>query len=401
MATEREPYAIFNDAFADKPRAGDADTFPFFSRLPVELRRQVWAHCMSQRRFIRIQLDNERREQFPPLYTTENELGNIISGCPYRVKAFTTREWSPTTLIRVNHEARDVFRSVYRVRLPLPVKGGDRTVKSLYINPENDIIWAGWRNHTPAEPVFTSLLHDLVAYDPKGVGVVHLAVGGPDMNDTGLLERVDPDRLPAPARESITKIVSSSLQTLYALIVPYSGRNTIGVMSYPFAQFHRNRSIPILPNTQSCTFLERDPRPIEADLTHVAVETDPRRFIFHWNRFKARFGVTRRIETRYILGSAGVLPRMVDDRDGFTEMLDKEDEHWESYLSMVNKPVWGDRMSEQEYIAQRTTLPQAVGFWIFPEEALGEVPEDQIHWEPKMMKDLSKFHPGICVFNLP
>ena len=409
MTTKPEPYTIFNDAFGTGPRAGHSTTFWPFPRLPVELRTKIWTECIPAHRFIHVLLDNDLVEEFSKLYTTKNELGNIISGCPYRMRAAGSEEWSPDTLIRVNHEASSVFHSICRVRIPLPVKGGDGSVKSLYISPENDTVWAVCDQNSRADPLLVSFLHDLVAYDPKGIGVVHLAISGTTLNDSQRLAELDPSHLQLPARQSITKLLSSSLQTVHPVVSPdTNGRCMLGCMSWPHAQFHHNRSLPIFPRTQSYICLECDPRPIKADLTHVAVNMDPRRTVFLWNRFKANFGVERHINIRYILSVVPFKNPAIASRAGFVDLLQRYDDGWADWAARLGQQVWGERMSKEEYEAQRTSLPQAAGFWSFPQEAFGDVPDvnqmnymDVVQWEPKMVKDLSEFHPEIWVFNLP
>lgn len=405
MTSKPEPYTIFNDAFGTGLSAGQSTTFWPFPRLPLELRTKIWAECIPAHRFIHVLLDSTYGEKFPNLYTTKNELGNTISGCRYRMRAAGSEEWAPDTLIRVNHEASSVFRSICRVRIPLPVKGGDGSVKSLYISPENDTVWAVCDQNSRANPLLVSFLHDLVAYDPKGIGVVHLAIGGTTLNDPSRLAELDPSHLQLPARQSITKLLSSSLKTVYPVVT--SMRCMLGCMSSPHAQFHHNRSVPMFPCTQSYTYLDRDPRPIKADLTHVAVEMDPRRTLFLWNRFKVNFGVERPINIRYIVSV--IMPsENPASRAGFVSLLQRSDDEWVDWTARLGQQVWGERMSKEEYEAQRTSLPQAAGFWSFPQEAFGDVPDvnqskdmDAFHWQPKMVKDLSAFHPDIWVFNLP
>ncbi|SPO01710.1 uncharacterized protein DNG_04383 [Cephalotrichum gorgonifer] len=320
-----------------------------------------------------------------------------------------SKELPPITLLRISREASSVFRSIYRVRVPLPVKGGDASDKTLYISPENDTIWAVCDQLSGDTVALVAFLHDLVAYDPKGIGAVHLAIGGANLNDSNRLAELNPSDLCHPARKSITRLLSSSLQTFYAVISPsLEGRCMLPIMSRPHGQFHHNRSVPIFPRTQTYTFLERDPRSVDADLAHVAVNTDPRRTVWLWERFKANFGITRHLQGRYILGIRPYQDPGIDGRAGLVRFLQKADEGWEKYTDMVGQPVWGERMSREEYEAQRTSLSQAAGFWVFPQEALGDIPSvnemkymDTGEWEPEMVKDLSKFRPGICVFNLP
>lgn len=409
MASEPPPYTIFNDSFSSQTTR-ENHIFSPFPRLPVEIRHLIWTESIQSTRFIRIYLDNPRLRSSSGLYVTKNELGNIVSGCPYRMRAANSNEWSPNTLLKVSREASGIFHSVFRVRIPLPVKGGDGGIKTLYINPENDILWVVSDQNNGDGISLIAFLHDLVAYDPRGVGVVHLAIGGTTLNDQSRLAELHPADLCLPARQSITKLLSTSLQSLYAVISPHiEARTMLGVMSWPRGQFHHNRSLPIIPQTKSYTFLKHDPRPIVADLAHVAVGIDPRRTVWHWNRFMANFGVERHLNISYILGIVQRFKQIeLDGREGFVAFLQESDERWAEFTDMVGQQIWGERMSREEYEAQRTSLPQAAGFWVFPRDALGDIPDvretrcmENGPWEPKMVKDLTKFHPGICVFSLP
>lgn len=65
-------------------------------------------------------------------------------------------------------------------------------------------------------------------------------------------------------------------------------------------------------------------------------------------------------------------------------------------------------MTKEEYESQHTTLHQAAGIWSFPQEAFGDIPDvdvlgymDFIKWDPKMVKDLSQYHPDLWISNLP
>jgi hypothetical protein len=98
----------------------------------------------------------------------------------------------------------------------------------------------------------------------------------------------------------------------------------------------------------------------------------------------------------------------IASRAGFVNLLQRYDDEWAYWAARVGQQVWGERMSKEDYEAQRTSLPQAAGFWSFPQEAFGDVPDlnqinymDVFQWEPNMVKDLSEFHPEIWVFNLP
>lgn len=408
MAPTPEPYRIFNDSLRTEPATAYLSTFSPFLRLPPEIRTRIWKECIPTHRFIRVCLENPLTESLLDLYISKNELGNIVSGCPYRVNAADSKEWSPDVLIRVSREASAAFRSVYRVRIPLPVKGSDGSAKSLYICPERDILWVTCDQNTRIMPMFVAFLHDVVAYDPKGIGVAHLALGGTNSGEAQELAGIDPRDLASPARDSLARLLSSSLQTFYPVIEPtMEGRCMLSVMSWPTGQFHHNRSVPIFPRTQYYTRLECDPRAIRADLGHVAVGMDPRRTVYLWNRFKANFGETRHIDVRYILTLLEHQHPGVGSRAEFVNLLQRLDDWMAEWAPRLGQRVWGERMTEGEYEGQRTSLPQVAGIWSFPPEALGEVPGlsetkymRTVEWEPKIVKDLSGFVPELWFFNL-
>lgn len=408
MAPTPEPYRIFNDSLRTESATAYLSTFSSFLCLPPEIRTRIWKECIPAHRFIRVCLDNPLTESLLDLYTSKNELGNIVSGWPYRMNSVGSKEWSPDVLTRVSREASAVFRSVYRVRMPLPVNGSDDSAKSLYICPETDILWINCDNNTRIMPVFVAFLHDLVAYDPKRIGVAHLALGGTNSGEAQELAGINPRDLAPSARDSLVRLLSSSLQTFYPVIEPtMEGRCMLGVMSWPTGQFHHNRSVPIFPATQYYARLERDPREIRADLGHVAVGMDPRRTVYLWNRFKANFGATRNIHVRYILTLLGHQHAGVGSRAEFVNLLQRLDDWMAEWALRLGQRVWGERMTEGEYESQRTSLPQVAGIWSFPPEALGDVPGlsetkymRTVEWEPKVVKDLSGFVPELWFFNL-
>ena len=162
MTTKPEPYTIFNDAFSTGSRAGQPTTFWPFPRLPVELRTKIWAEYIPARRFIHVSIDDDMVEKFLELYTTKNELGNIISGCPNHMQAAGLEEWSPNTLIKVNHGQWCISPYFLGANL-YSSQRRQWCVKSLYISPENDTIWATCHENSRPSSLLVSFLHDLVA----------------------------------------------------------------------------------------------------------------------------------------------------------------------------------------------------------------------------------------------
>ncbi|CEJ93365.1 hypothetical protein VHEMI08957 [[Torrubiella] hemipterigena] len=293
--------------------------------------------------------------------------------------------------------------------MPVPVMGNNPKTRFLQICPENTIIWIAHDMQDADRLTLPSLLHDMMAYDPRGIGITQLALGDMRHLNSYKLGDLHPDELPPPLQQSLAKLLSSSLEAFYSVISPDCGaRATLGIFTFRQAQFHHNRSVPLFSSAKSYTRLERDPRDIHMDLEHVGVYSDPRRNMFSWNKFKANFGEKRNIPVRYLLS---IMPSMdeqaIVSRKAFVDYLQADDEAWEKWTGISNKNIWGDRMTEKEYMNQRTSLPQVAGLWNFPLEAFGDVPDaenvalmDPGAWQLKMLKNLSNYHPELWAFHL-
>jgi hypothetical protein len=128
--------------------------------------------------------------------------------------------------------------------------------------------------------------------------------------------------------------------------------------------------------------------------------------MYKWNRFKANFGSAEHPITAHYLHCLA-LKSPPASREDFVQYMQREDDGWAEWTARLSQPIWGERMTKEEYESQRTTLPQAAGFWCLPEDAHGELPNvpwgelEETSWEPKTIKDLSKYHPELWVFNLP
>ena len=215
-------------------------TFHQFPLLPTEIRLKIWRACFPPARVITVDFEDTTREYLKLFdeeehtalserllyrlwerpYTERNELGNLVSGCPYDFRVMgVPYEWS-RCLQRVNTEARDAYRLQYRLALPFPLRpepgemrnvggtesemeaevytrmksrivrdGGQGSV--LRLDPESDIFMLDKRSltfsphssHGDEEldrvilELYLAILHDAWAYDPRGVGIARLAKG--------------------------------------------------------------------------------------------------------------------------------------------------------------------------------------------------------------------------------
>jgi hypothetical protein len=82
------------------------------------------------------------------LYTTKNKLGNIVSSFSYHMSKTDSAELGPSALHAVNREARTMFRNKYRLSIPVPTGTDDDDIQTLYISPQDDILWVvGGKSH--------------------------------------------------------------------------------------------------------------------------------------------------------------------------------------------------------------------------------------------------------------
>lgn len=422
MTTSGKEFRVFNDEVAKSKRTPAlplSDTpFPF-TRLPAELRLKVWKSCFPPQRYISIVLsDDDWPKCYLPgmepieteQYTTSNDLGNVISGSLYRLLVSSFQQWS-RILLRVSREARQAFRCHYRLSIPL--KLGEASL--LHINPETDILEVH-RERLNNRDILVGFLHDAVAYDPSGVGVVHLAMGR-EMNDVSHLSQLEPSKMNPSAVQSITKLLSKSLKNFYSCVSPGTeARVLLGQLSGPHAPIYLNRSIPIVFEGKSrqatCfTVLEQDPRPIDSDISCVFVRSDPRNNVLYWFNFLTKFGVSvkgvsgppMKIHYLYAIWPNSLDPAL-HTQAGFTGYLESLDERWAQWMPKINQPLWGNRVSEEEYCGLREVLPDVAGIWIFEGDAFGDVFEQDPnqtragHWGYKMVKDMMEFKPKLMVF---
>ncbi|KAH8900251.1 hypothetical protein GQ53DRAFT_758345 [Thozetella sp. PMI_491] len=194
---------------AAEPAGGVGTAFTLFPSLPAELRLAIWEHALGHRRYRRVRLygtlgshavrtraqmefrlEGQRgvtrgpRLTGPEPYTQRNALGNIISGQLYR--AMTS---APSVLLQVSQEAREAVLGVYYLALPtcgtedLDRWGADDGAESrsqeespprvpqpvVRISPEWDFVQI--ENDRGEQTDVLDGLHDLRAYDPRGIGV--------------------------------------------------------------------------------------------------------------------------------------------------------------------------------------------------------------------------------------
>jgi hypothetical protein len=400
---------LYNDDFGGTSLGikKTARSFPPFPQLSPELRLNIWRNSISRSRFVHVCVTSQadfgliREDEVQhETYSSLNSLGNIISRYPYNFQITDGPDW-PCSLLRVNREANNVFHSILRVQVPL--QSG-----TLYLNPENDILHLE-PSYTTSGLDIASFIHDVIAYDPKGIGMTRFSVGQ-KLNDMNIIVGLKPSLIPQPAVASITGWLTHGLRSLYSIVSPgVEGRNMLGVLSWPDAKIHQNCSMPVATcGTSAFSVLERDPRPIESDISHVAVGVDPRRTPYLWQKLEANFDVKR--EAPLVINYAlSLWPRpsdpLVNDRASLVSFLDHADSRWSDWMKQLNKPPQGERLNDETFKTLQEGLKQVAGIWIFPADTFGPIPELDAEigldeWDIKLVKDLSTFHPALMVIDL-
>ncbi|KAM7215545.1 hypothetical protein V8F06_009111 [Rhypophila decipiens] len=446
-------YRTFNDEIFGPPdvlaRPRD-NQFKRFRHLPTELRLLVWKKCLpeSTGRLVSLLVTQSGKApvQEDELFTVKNGLENVVSGYPYLLIGSQDHGQSCNALSQVNKEAREVFLAKYRLPVEICTEPGDRAYRfsTLRIDPDNDVVELTRMPSTTSSKgakasVLLYVLHDMLANDPRGQGIAQLAMGA-DCNDVAHLAALQREDIHPVVLESISNYFSSHLKTFYSVIAPSSeARVMLGQFSFLHGPYHNNRSVPInrVQRTAEFTLLAEDPRPIQTDLPHVAVGTDPRMNVYLFYHVLAKFanpnpnhipdpappmqirymmGIQLRAWEKYERDNQIVLTRakFVDD----LQMLDQSLIKCMKQFAPKHMPSYGQVFaSEEEYERSLRGLADVSGLWVFDSDTFGdigydltkELPGSDVRWrrtgagyspyKPKMVVDLSKGkRPGLMVF---
>ncbi|KAI3325830.1 hypothetical protein HD806DRAFT_553102 [Xylariaceae sp. AK1471] len=415
MASEQH-LQIFNPVF-DK-----SHSFRSFALLPAELRLDIWQLSLQRSRFISISLLPNKHYQDQPqekqsLYRTQNDLGKVISGTHYHVTAHGSQLLSK--LLRVSSEARQAALQFYRVYLPCHFELGDRQgYGTLLFNPEFDIL-----HIQPGRDIhdFVDFLHDLRAYDPLNFGLLNLAL---DQNGIANLPAINMSDLERASRAAFTDIIAN-LRQVYFVCLENAGRIYLGPLGgiHTVTGFEFHRSRPIMSTIPAFDRIAQDPRDgITRDLSRVFVGTlDPRKMPSRWHLLLDTWQIRhphRGPEYRFLVsngwgsGRTAKKAKKIFDRDSAAEWLRQEDERWtagqERHAASILRSG-GTLPVESPEELERAPRP-AIGFWLFPIEALGPMPgpEALLHpedngfsWESKRVLDMRQYWPELCLASMP
>ncbi|KAI1123210.1 hypothetical protein F5Y10DRAFT_57614 [Nemania abortiva] len=393
------------------PTYRGSGSFSLFPRLPVELRLDIWQLSLKHWRLLNITLAPKQNgdaqdQDSEPQCTTQNALGNVVSGECYQVVAKAPKLLSK--LLRVNREARQAALGFYRVHLPCRLVTSNKveSIGILPFNPEFDVLHVkpGKGDHD-----FVHFLHDIRALDKLGVGLLNLAL---DLNGINNLFKINNTSLECAGWAAFASTLLNLRQIFFVTIESvgriYHGARS-GIHTNDRYEFHRSR--PIMPGTVQFDRLHRDPRDgLERDLSRTYVGTpDPRQTVHRWQELLTRWKIQYEpqkapeygiiVSTGYATGSKNIV-----SREAAAEWLRREEERW----------INGQQRHASRILAAGHKLPlespddlekaprPAIGFWVFPIEAIEALPGPEAHadnivvpWQSKRMVDMRKYWPEL------
>ncbi|KAI0546579.1 hypothetical protein F4679DRAFT_557227 [Xylaria curta] len=403
------------------PAHKGSGSFTLFPLLPTELRLEIWQLSLHRSRLITVELSPHRGS---PRVPGEHSTRRTPNG---RDGIFSVKEYSITVhgsqllskLLRVSSEARQAALQFYRIQIPCCFELDEKQgFGMLPFNPEYDILHI---KIVMRGVIFMNFLHDLRVHDPQGVGLLNLALFHGDITS---LMIVDLFKLGVVTRTAFTDTIAN-LREVYFLCLEKAGRVHLGPRGgiHTVHGFEIHRSRPIMSTIPTFDRLKRDPRDgMTRDLSRVFVGTyDPRLMIWHWNYLIKKWQINylhRSPEYRFLVASGWGNGRMakkmkkISDRDTAAEWLQDEDQGWEQgqqrhaagILRRGGKvPV--ESPEELEHVPR-----PAIGFWLFPIEAIGPHPgpeslinpgEFTYGWEPKRVVDMREHWPELCLTSMP
>ncbi|KAI1749479.1 hypothetical protein F4782DRAFT_513333 [Xylaria castorea] len=400
----------------------ESRSFHLFSLLPTELRLDIWQLSLQRSRLINIELSPNKHgqgelQEEQSLYKTQNNLGRVISGKYYSIAAHGSQLLSK--LLRVSSEARQAALQFYRVHLQCHFELDEsQGYGILPFNPEFDILHIELGRDIYD---FVDFLHDLRAHDPQSVGLLNLAL---DQDSVANLPGIDISSLGLASRAALTDTLAN-LREVYFLCLENAGRVYLGPRGgiHTVTGFEIHRSRPIISTIPTFDRLKRDPRDgMTRDLSRVFVGTfDPRLMPYRWHLLLDTWKIHhphRNPEYHFLVANGWGSGRMakkakkISDRDSAAEWLRQEEERWvcgqERHSASILRRGGKLPVESPEELG-RAPRP-AIGFWLFPIEALGPVPgpealsnpqEHGFSWESKRVVDMRQHWPELCLASMP
>ncbi|KAK1655896.1 hypothetical protein BDP81DRAFT_444545 [Colletotrichum phormii] len=425
--------------FNPDPVITKKSSFMLFPQFPVEIRLLIWKHALHRHRMIHIVLEKggkQQRHDDDESNGLLNSLGRRVTGYHYKAIIDTRRPLLPD-IMRVNREARDAVLSFYSTQLPCrfrPDKQSERT-SVIHLNLDWDYLRVSYGK---AHNIFFDFIHDLHAHDPKGRGLQHLVIEEPDYQ-TSVYNPSPPKRTFAegPSLDAFRTTAVKDLKSLWFKCTP-RGARALNVLDWRRVHVF-NYGVPVFP---SFTFFDApvpDPRVgIARDLKKIGVSLhDPREGPLGWRVLLRDAGLrpedmttrgqVRDLDVRIMYASSE--EDAVRNREDAARVLHEEDFRWlelQWWFHGWDTPAAGGRgggnrpagcfSTASGLQAKRpefdgpevlAAAPRpALGFWLFPVEAFGEIPgeeeeEEASSWlKVKWIWDLSSHRPELALADL-
>ena len=171
-----------------------------------------------------------------------------------------------------------------------------------------------------------------------------------------------------------------------------------------------NRSYPVHAATETFDLIA-DSRSIDADLQMVSVGWDPRSMACLWQQMERNFDIVRGPGTTpdYVCHISSPLYNKAEQLiiRSSTEAKTGLQLDYQDWRSSWEKGGWCERVGyadpDTPEALANAPLP-AFGFWVFPLDAFGKVPEEDfedIRWDNQMVLNLQQHRPQLGLYSLP
>ncbi len=352
----------------------------------------IWRYLLEDKpRFLEVFLESSgeqtiNRRCYPSAYPSAYP-DNTELCCPVIKSAYQI----PCVLLQVNTESRKAALSFYRVRIPCSIwkmgsKVSSRISGIIYFNPEYDVLSVRLRSQDTL-PEFLYRLKTI--YDPRHVGLLHLALGPecyrkPDRFADSMISALPPDMRVA---------VAEVLGQLHEVFFIFSERLE--------NHYSRNRSLPVMATVPNFERFPRDLRGISQDLQNMLYVYDlSSRFLLRtWlQRLEEKGMSPARAQYRLLLAYEPLV-RILDREGAERWVREKDDSPTTGSIADrdQNEVPCSRRLARHEdpdYVNSR-----AFGFWLFPLKEI-DLPADK--WFRSMRYVYSREPlPELCLFNLP
>lgn len=377
------PYEDEDDSSDDDSAVVTPDdpVFEPFTRLPMELRMNIWHHAMADSRIVKVtvtsheEMDRFVNNQGHPKFeqTPEHKAqkyGVIVNGYQLMSVCF-----------RVSRESRKEAKIFYRAHIPVwLIRGGNRTNNIfrpgiLHFNPEHDFLYLSGDSGKNIE-----FVHDLKAvYDPLRVGLLNVAMDRRGMLSLKGFHTIDPLSLDPVVREGFCRTLTQ-LKNVYCMQFQDLGRIVLGLRDGASEDVYTfNRAFPIAPESLRFDLIGPDPRHGSFGLKSTFLTANPRCMIAAWRETLAIYlgdWEGNVVEERVVL-AYGQLPSEIWDHYDGAIFLNSEERTWELETVEGGHPI------------KETTVSNVYGFWVFKPETFGDLSPDDL--DPDPFEDWSRY----------